>query len=242
MGGVLGALLAQSRFRSTRAVLDGDHGFWVMAGSDQCDVESMTADLGKDFRLLSTSFKPYAACRWTHSALDCVRALQRDGLRRADDIDRVEVHTFHELAANFTSPHPEDVVDAQFSLPHLIALELTDRSPARGLREVDLRDHTVNRLAARVDVHHEPAADKEFEAGRMPFRVVCRLRSGDTVEKAVTDPIWGSPGHPFTDADLLAKCQALIEPSWGAAKTEHLIDGILNLDRVVDVTTILPSR
>jgi hypothetical protein len=29
---------------------------------------------------------------------------------------------------------------------------------------------------------------------------------------------------------------------WGAAKTEDLIDGILNLDRVADITTILPSR
>jgi 2-methylcitrate dehydratase PrpD len=236
MGGLLGTLLARNGFRGTRSVLDGDRGFWAMAGSDRCDFAAMTADLGQDFRLLETSLKPYAACRWTHSALDCVRALGCAG-----EVDRVEVHTFQELSANFTNPHPDDVIDAQFSLPHLIALELVGRSAAGGLHEADLTDEPVNRLAERVSVHHDPAADEDFHAGRMPSRVVCHLRSGETIERTVTDPLWGSPTHPFTDTHLLAKCQALIKPSWPTTTTDRLVEGILNLDTIADVTTILPS-
>lgn len=238
MGGLLGTLLARNGFRGTRSVLDGDRGFWVMAGSDRCDFSSMTAGLGDDFRLLATSVKPYAACRWTHSALDCVRALRRDSVA---GVDRVEIHTFRELAANFTNPRPADVIDAQFSLPHLVALELAGRSPAGGLREADLTDQTVNQLAARVRVHHDPTMDEAFHDGHMPAHVVHHLHTGQTVEKTVPDPTWGTRDQPFTDADLLAKCRALIEPSWGGTRTERLIDGILHLDEVTDITTFLPT-
>ena len=242
MGGVLGVLLAHDGFRSSRTVLDGEHGFWQMAGSDRCDFDLLTAGLGKEFRFLATSFKPYASCRWTHSALDCVRQLRRDGeLPKLPDIDRVEVHTFEELSTNFTNAAPDDLIDAQFSLPHLLALELMERSPAQGLREPDLRDPRVNRLAARVTIHHDVEADAAFHSGRMPSRVAFYDRHDRMAEAAVPDAVWGSPDRPFTDDDLFAKCNALIEPVWGASKTDKLINGVMQLDQVVDITTILPE-
>lgn len=242
MGGVLGTMLAQNGFRSSRTVLDGDHGFWMMAGSDRYDTELLTAGLGREFRSRATRIKPYASCRWTHSALDCIRQMRR----RADlpalrDIERIEVHTFRELASNFTNPTPEDIVDAQFSLPYLLALELAERSPSRGLTEPDLTDPRVLDTAARITVHHDKGMDASFHSGHMPSRVECHSRAGEVVETTVTDPVWGSPGHPFTDDDLLAKCTALVERAWDPAATRKLIDGILRLDRVADLTTILPG-
>jgi 2-methylcitrate dehydratase PrpD len=242
MGGVLGALLAQNGFRSSRTVLDGDHGFWMMAGSDRYDTELLTAGLGTAFRLRATRIKPYASCRWTHSALDCVRQMRRRGdLPPLPDIERVEVHAFRELASNFTNPAPEDIVDAQFSLPYLLALEFADRSPARGLSESDLTDPAILDAAARIAVRHDEEMDAPFHSGHMPSRLVCHHRAGGVVEVTVTDPEWGGAEDPFTDDDLLAKCTALLEPSWGPAATSKLIDGILRLDQVTDLAAILPG-
>jgi 2-methylcitrate dehydratase PrpD len=242
MGGVLGTLLAHGGFRSSRTVLDGDHGFWTMAGSDRFDTGLLTAGLGRDFRLRATRIKPYASCRWTHSALDCMRGLRRDGdLPALSDVERVEVHSFRELASNFTNQAPEDIVDAQFSLPYLLALELAERSPAGGLSESDLTDPTVLDAAARVTVHHEAEMDAPFHSGHMPSRVVVHRRTGGVVEAAVSDPVWGGPGDPFTDDDLIAKCSALIEPAWGPGPTRELIEGILNLDEVSDLAAVLPG-
>lgn len=241
MGGVLGALLAHEGFTSSRTVLDSDRGFWVMAGSDRFDAELLTAGLGDVFRLQSTQFKPYASCRWTHSALDCIRQLRRDGnLPTLVDVDRVEVHTFRELASNFANAVPEDIVDAQFSLPYLLALELAGRSPARGLRESDLTDSTVLDVASRVSLHQDDAMEVSFYSGHMPSRIVCHRREGEAVVATVNDPVWGTPCDPFTNDDLVAKCTALLEPAWGSAATRKLIDGVLHLEQVADIATILP--
>lgn len=146
-----------------------------------------------------------------------------------------------ELASNFTDQAPEDIVDAQFSLPYLLALELAERSPARGLSESDLTDPTVLDVAARVTVHHEAEMDAPFHSGHMPSRVVVHRRTGGVVEAAVSDPVWGGPGDPFTDDDLIAKCSALIEPAWGPGPTRKLIEGILHLDEVSDLAAVLPG-
>ncbi|MEV0288868.1 MmgE/PrpD family protein [Kribbella sp. NPDC050820] len=242
MGGVLGAMLAHDGFRSSRTVLDGDRGFWVMAGSDQFDAELLTAGLGDEFRLQLTQVKPYASCRWTHAALDCIRQLRRDGkLPALVDIDRIEVHTFRELASNFTNAAPEDIVDAQFSLPYLLALELAARTPARGLHESDLTDPAILDLATRIAVHHDEAMEVSFYSGHMPSRIICHRRAGDAVAATVPDPVWGTPADPFTDNDLMAKCTALLEPVWGRAPARKLIDGILHLEQVIDLATILPG-
>jgi 2-methylcitrate dehydratase PrpD len=240
-GGLLATLLAQSGFRTSRTVLDGENGFWMMAGSDRFDPDTVTSGLGREFRLRTTHLKPYASCRWTHSALDCIRVLRRRGdLPDPVHIDRVDVHTFGELVKNFARPDPGDIVDAQFSLPYLLALELLGRSPARGLREADLTDLAVLEMARRITVRYQDGTDAAFHSGHMPSRIVCHLRPTGATDIAVADPVWGSPDDPFTDDDLVAKCTALIEPAWGRDPTRRLIDGLLHLDQIRDVTEILP--
>jgi 2-methylcitrate dehydratase PrpD len=136
---------------------------------------------------------------------------------------------------------PEDVVDAQFSLPYLLALEFAGRTPARGLTERDLTDAAVLDAAARIAVRHDEAMDAPFHSGHMPSRLVCHRRAGDPVAATVADPVWGGAADPFTDDDLLTKCTALLEPAWGRTATRRLIDGILGLEEVADVTAILPG-
>lgn len=241
MGGVLGALMAERGMRSSRTVLNGERGFWVMAGSDRFDAELLTAGLGTEYRLDLTQLKPYAACRWTHSALDGLRQLgAQAALPHHENIDHIDVYTFGELARNFTHVTPEDIVDAQFSLPYLLGLELLGRSPSRGLHETDLRAPDVRDMATRITVKHDPTMDEPFHSGRIPARLVCHPRQGNPVEVALANTHWGTAEDPFTDADLLAKTSALLERSWSSASARTLIDGIMHLEEVSDISAILP--
>ncbi len=199
MGGVLGALLARRGFRGNASILDGERGFWAMAGSDRCDPEKIVLGLGRDYWLPDTGFKPYACCRWTHTTLDAVRQLmaERPGLDPAA-IERVEIATFFELSNNFAAGFPQNIVDAQFNLRHVVALELLGRSPARGLSEADLTDPTVRNLTERIHVRNDPEADRlYFEAGKMLARVRLVLRDGTALAAEEAVP-WGNPGRPFT--------------------------------------------
>lgn len=120
--GVAAALLAARGFAGDDDILDGDRGFWRMAGSTACDWETMTRDLGTAWLLDEVSYKRYPACRFINGPLDLFGdIIAREGLAAAE-IDRVEV--FLPQAATrpyFTNPDPADVVEGSFSVPHLFA-------------------------------------------------------------------------------------------------------------------------
>ena len=83
MTGVSAAELARAGFTGAPAVT-------VEAN----EVAEIWADLGTRWRVLELYFKPYPVCRWAQPAIEA--ALQvRDGAA-ADDVDEIEVRTFHE--------------------------------------------------------------------------------------------------------------------------------------------------
>ena len=79
MGGLLAAQYAAEGLEANQRILEGQTGFWAMAGSDHCDFTHLTEALGQEFRILDTSFKSYPCCRFTHSALDAIDHLMRTG-------------------------------------------------------------------------------------------------------------------------------------------------------------------
>jgi len=148
-----------------------------MAGSDQFDAGGAVAGLGQSYRFTQTSFKPYACCRWAHSTLDAIREVIA-GLRPGEQINDVEVRSFGDLVHCLSWAKPEDLVDAQFSLPFLVALELADRSCRRGFDETAITDPDVLRRAQDVRLVHDPSADEAFYAGHLPTRVIATTDQG----------------------------------------------------------------
>lgn len=174
--GLLAALLAAEGYIGSRSIFEGDHGFWVMSGSDRYRPELMTEALGQDWLLRDVGFKHYGCCRWTHTMLDALHDCA--GKVSPTDIASVDVYAFKELY-QLRGSAPGSVIDAQFHAPHVAALELLGRSPARGLLASDLSDPQVAALRNKVAMHHEPAADEPYyRHGILPVRVVLHMRDG----------------------------------------------------------------
>ncbi len=120
--GVAAALLAARGFIGDDDILDGDRGFWRMAGSTACDWEAMTRDLGDLWLLNEVSYKRYPACRFIHGPLDLFADLLASENLDATEIEHVEVLLPRAATRPyFTNPAPADVVEGSFSVPHLFA-------------------------------------------------------------------------------------------------------------------------
>ena len=63
--GLRAALLAAKGYEGSESILDGNCGFWRMAGSDRCNFKVM--EDFSDFKTLDISLKPYPCCRWIHT-------------------------------------------------------------------------------------------------------------------------------------------------------------------------------
>ncbi|MDQ7793296.1 MAG: MmgE/PrpD family protein [bacterium] len=130
LGGYLAVNLAGQGFRGNRTLLDGDRGFWRMAGSDNCDPDRFCDGLGTQWRLTQVDVKPYPCCRHIHAALGAVRrALAEAGHPDTTDVMMIEVASDPDLIRDFLVYRPQDVVDAQFSLPYTVALLVLGVTP-----------------------------------------------------------------------------------------------------------------
>ncbi|MGQ9797115.1 hypothetical protein [Desulfosoma sp.] len=69
------------------------------------------------FAIERTYFKPYACCRWIHSALDALLALMDDHQLSGQSIARVDIHTFSRALKLNNDTAPPTMESAQYSVP-----------------------------------------------------------------------------------------------------------------------------
>lgn len=240
MGGVLSALLTERGFSGNKHILDEDRGFWLMAGSDQCDFEKLTLNLGKDYLISEIGFKPYAACRYTHSSLEATAKIMAKHSIDVDKIKRVEVNTSSQPVEDFAANKPTNILDAQFSLPHLIALELLGKSPSKGLSGDNLNDPKVQSLAEKVSLHLSPEIDERFQQNKKLSSSVVSIEQvdGSLFSERVDIPKWDPETRP-TKEELQAKFVYLSIPIIGIDASQALIRDVEQLENLKDVSSMI---
>jgi 2-methylcitrate dehydratase PrpD len=239
-GGLRAARLAARGFPATRTILDGERGLWRMMGSDRCDAGRMVRGLGTEWDVLSLSLKPYPCCRWIHSTLDAVGELVARHAVRPGDVRRVTVRSIEAFARWFHGRRPATMVDAQFSVPHAVAMVLLDRPRAGWWEPANRTDPAVLDLMDRVGLETDPAAQATWvtvrHSARIPATVVIET-SGGTVA-AARPHARGGADEPLTDAEVERKLRALVEPVVGAPAAARLVERVNALEALHSVAPV----
>jgi len=238
--GVLAAMLAEAGFVGARDILDGDHGFWVMASSDRFDPEVVTAALGERYYILESATKPYPSCRYTHSMLEAIDALVREHRIGAQDVEAITVESLSDLPAYLDDLQPESSVDAQFSAPICAALVICRIPPGPRWFDGDtLRSSEVRDIAARVRLVADPEADRDYHRTHtlIRARVSIDTRGGGAFSAVVEYPK-GEPENPITDREIEEKYFGLAGPIIGDAKAKELAALVAEIERLPSISVV----
>ncbi len=193
------------------------------------DISTSIDDLlGERFDIELNYFKPYAFCRYSHSAIEAAQQAAH-GLT-PKEIDHIEVRTFLR-ASTLNNRVPANQLAAKFSIPYgvasAIALHRADQavfSPAL------FQNPDVMNLIDRVSVVHDAALDEAYPA-EMVAKAVVYGRDG-TVREASCKEAKGSQTNPLSPGDLYHKFEGLVSDFGDAVK---LWDAIAELPSVVDM-------
>jgi 2-methylcitrate dehydratase PrpD len=235
MGGILAAELAANGLPGNQTMFDTDENFAVMAGSDRCNHERFTSGLGTEFLMPITGLKRYGACRQTHSTLDAVTELVARHHIEGANVEHVLVESTSGIHRNFNVRRPASVVDAQFSIPPLVALTLAGHSPAHGIAMDRLGDPLVEDLIGRVEVGLDPNADRIFaEERHIPSTVTITLKDGQVLRHTQRSPS-GDPEHPFSAGEVEAKFREITGPVASPDRADRIIGFVNQLEAVGSV-------
>ena len=235
MGGTLASQLASRGLRGNRTMFDTDENFAVMAGSDQCDHDRFTSGLGSEYLMPITGIKRFGSCRQTHGTLDALLELLKQNTIEPSQVEHVLVESIIGVHRNFRVYEPAHIVDAQFSIPPLVALTIAGHPITGGIAMDRLDDPVVQDLIRKVEVGHDPEADEIFAQERhIPATVTITLTDG-TVHKKFRRAPSGDPEHALTWDEVRAKYCELA--GWTAsaervASVAAFVNDLENIDSV----------
>ncbi|MFC1881191.1 MmgE/PrpD family protein [Thermodesulfobacteriota bacterium] len=213
MAGISAAYLAKDAFTGAPALT-----------METEEVKPYWDDLGKDWLISGQYFKPHAVCRWAQPAIEAALMLQRTHRLTPDNIDRIEVHTFHE-AVRLSSRHPQSTEQAQYSLPFPLAAALVHgHLGAPELGEPALTDSKILQLSDRIELIEDDQFSSRFPAQRFA-RVLLGTQDGKRYDSGEVEARWDADNPP-SDEVLKDKFRRLVQevlPYDRAAELETMI-------------------
>ncbi|MDA0367868.1 MAG: MmgE/PrpD family protein [Proteobacteria bacterium] len=239
--GLVAATLAQRGLTGPKRILEGPQGFYAAMCPDATP-EVLTADPDAPWMIYDTSFKPWPACRHAHPTIDATLLL-RDRVGSPDDIERIVVRTYADAVAFCDRPDPQNVIDAKFSLQHVVAVVLRDGKPVLGSFDPkNFRRADMTAIREKISVE----AGETFSAAfpqHYGAEVEIWGRNG-LHEKATVADALGDPGNPVGDDTVITKARELMAAAGlPDAKVAAIVQKTLALGRggtIDDVTELLP--
>lgn len=229
--------LAQLGVTSARDVLTGAGGVIDMYSAEDkgAPTESRTA-FGAPWGLLDVgvAIKQYPSCSNTHPAIDAMRRI----LSRIDSgsVDTVSCYVAPATSKILQYPHPENGLEAKFSMEYCLAATITYNRPwIEHFRDAAVADPRIQALLPRISVTEDDSISDPSRGVNTSARVVVSTTNGATEVESVEHPR-GSSVDPLSGDELRHKfelCTTRMEPT----RARALFAALLTLD---DQTSIAP--
>ncbi|MBI2988442.1 MAG: MmgE/PrpD family protein [Deltaproteobacteria bacterium] len=237
-GGILGALLAQKGFKGPVNVFEGHHGLAEVVTGGEMDLEKLRQPR-KDWTILNTWVKRFAAGGVTQGVLDATLTLVKEHDIRAEDVAEVRIKTtsltYRILANPETRRYPKTKETADHSSYYTTAVAILDRAVGpEQYSDEKLRDPRVRELVDKIFVEPDPKLDEVGSPGSGPAVVEIIAKKGQKYRCEVLQPK-GHPMNPMTDADVEEKFRSMAGKFMGEKQMSEVITTIYNLDRLDDI-------
>jgi len=246
MSGLFAALHAHKGLTGMNTILEGPSGFWVMAGSDQCDFDRLDAlltTLGKDYWILQTLYKRWPANLWVQSYLDVFTSLIGKHGIRAEDIEEINVSPALGMLMTYRA---NGTMDAAFSLAYMLAISLFEPAPGpQWYTDENMHSRKVLDMVKKVkkadgaedaDLNHE--FRNYWNGYWMPVQVEIVTAGNKRFSGYATYP-QGHPANPLSYDDLKTKFRYATSAVLQQNRMEEIFSTIEKLEDVADMAQLV---
>jgi 2-methylcitrate dehydratase PrpD len=232
--GLLSSLMAERGFTGATRILEGDRGFF-RAYSQERDFEKSFEDMGTNYRIKETVYKPYASCRHTHGPINGVLEITaRHGLSH-EDIEKVHVETYDTVLKLAGNKDFSTAPAARFSIYYCLASALVfGKVGVSQFGEDVLKDP---RIAAIIPSIHVEATEEmnALHPEKWASKVSVTTKTGETYAVFVEYPK-GDPENTMTESEIADKYMSLATLKIDEEKARRILEKCRNIDKIDNLT------
>jgi aconitate decarboxylase len=229
--GTLAAFLAEQGFTGSLDVVEAPFGGFMSTMQGQFAPETILQDLGTRWEAARVGLKLYASCASSHTIVDSVRDLRRQGLT-ADRLARLSIRMSKKGQLNVGWQYqPGDVIAAQMNGYYIAAVTLLDGDAfIDQFAEARLADPKILDLLPRIEILHDPELDRGGASKRHAVQVDAVLRDGRTMSVSV-EQRRGSVDHPLSATEAEQKFRRLAATSLLESELDEVIELVQRIER-----------
>lgn len=193
----------------------------VLSGQPLSDEKraNVLANLGKEYMLLQSYFKPYPCCRWLHAPLYLLEKILAENSNK--NIMQIIVRGPKFINLYNTRGDYSQTVKAQYSIPYtLAAMLLHHRCGIEEFSDTFRTSAAIRKTADMIKIAEDDEAEKLFPE-RFQITLAVRFDDGSYVEKTGGLP-WG-PDLPATKDELILKFKRLTTAILGCRNGEAIV-------------------
>jgi 2-methylcitrate dehydratase PrpD len=214
--------LAEAGVLGATKILEGKFGFLhAYTTNEDINYVALTRNFGLEWAFLATALKPFPGCRMTHTAIEVAGTICGTHTS-AQEIEKVTVlikpAMWNVVGVSLPNKiHPQNEVDAQFSIYYQTAVALLDGSNTGWQVYSRMRDQDVHDLLDKITV----LKDDSFES--METRLTVQWKDGTEKTEMLAAPL-GEDENPFSREQVVAKYMSLAGPVYGEKKAKQIME------------------
>ena len=209
-GGIMAAALAADGFEGAQDGLAGRYGF-CRVFTDDPQPQLLTEGLGERWMIDEITVKPYPSCSDLHPMVQATAELVAAHGIRANEIDRIAVHTTTKVCELNDMDGTASVMAAQYSAPfNVAAAVIADPADPATFDPDRVVDPAMAEMQAKVSpICPAPEFDATY-AWKQGARVQITMTGGEVLERTVYGQR-GSMHDPLSDDEIERKFQILTD-------------------------------
>lgn len=229
------SLLAKRGLKGFKEPFEGKLGFYHAYFRDAYDPAAVVAGLGSEYEAEKLIFKPWPCCMGNHGCINAALELRQQ--HKVDPKDIVSIRAeVPSVATVVLEPleqkrHPQNTINAKFSLPFTVATAMIDGDVSLSSFTADtIRRQDILDLAAKVSYEVRPEWDRDLSAN-MGGRLTVTTATEEHqvwVKKTI-----GNPENPMSMQDFEKKLTACAQHAYvplAPQSLSNMIDAVRNLD------------
>jgi len=207
MDGYIAAQVGRLAIPGPDDILGGKRGF-LAALTDTPKPEYLTDFSGDEYAIEGIYQKVHAACRHCHPAIDATLHMRNDLSLTADQIDKIEVHTYKLAVGSHDHVDIKGISSAKLSTPFAVALAIVKGSAGYAdYTEENLNNYWIKNVIRKVKVIEDEHLTLQSPEVR-GARVTIYLKNGNEYENQCLYPK-GEPENPLSPQELEDKFRGL---------------------------------
>ena len=238
--GISAVFLARNGFTGTTNILEAEYGGFCRTYADQWNLERTIEGLGESFESVNVGLRPYACAGSVCTSVDAVKALKEEHQIDPFAIKEVVITCNESIALHCGWTYtPDTVITAQMNIPYGVAVMLIEGDASvRQYTEEKICDPKILELVSKIKVVHDPGLDEKGQSHAYYVHAQITTVKG---EQCAGEVFWakGTPANPLSEKELTGKCHQLADSIIGAKKVDTLIDLVLDLENLRDISRLL---